>query len=383
MQVFQLNIISLTNGNHFGFHFSINIYILPKIKKIIMKLNAKIISILYVFSLIIQLIIISYNHLTGFHIQNSILSLVFSIIYSTFFSGITAICLFFFNLKLIDFCDKFFSWQQKAAFRIIVESLGLIINSAILSSILTITVHSINSYKNGLEPNLINNFLITTVINMIMVIALEAYIFYSNWKKTKQKADELERQNMIAQLESLKNQLNPHFLFNSLNVLMSLIRKDASAAEKFLEEFSKIYRYITESSELHLIELIKEIDFSISYLKLNKYRFGDGIRYMIDGDLRSIDALIPPVSIQLAIENAIKHNSTDIDSPLIISIYHDNNQIVVKNSFQPRYNENDSTGIGIKNLVRRYNLLSDKKAEFYSIDNYYYSKLPLIREEDL
>ncbi len=348
-----------------------------------MKINSKIISILFVFSLIVQMLIISYNHLTGFFVHSSILSLIFAIVYSTFFSGITAICLFYFNMKLINFCDKKFSWHQRAALRIITETMGLIINSAILSSILTITVHSINNYKKGLEPILINNFLITSVINLIMVIALEAYIFYSNWKNTKQKADELERQNMISQLEALKNQLNPHFLFNSLNVLMSLIRKDASAAEKFVEEFSRIYRYITESSDLHLIELVKELDFSISFLKLNKYRFGEGIRYMIDGDLRSIDALIPPVSIQLAIENAIKHNSTDIDSPLIISIYHDNNQIVIKNSFQPRYNENNSTGIGIKNLIKRYNLLSDKKAEFYSIDNYYYCKLPLISEEEL
>jgi sensor histidine kinase YesM len=191
----------------------------------------------------------------------------------------------------------------------------------------------------------------------------------------------LEKENILAQYETLKNQVNPHFLFNSLNALGSLIKKDPLEAYKFTKEFAKIYRVVLELKEHSLIHLSEELDFIKSYIFLQKIRFGDNLSTDINIPSEFLDHYLPPFSLQLVVENAIKHNIISEEHPLRIEIYYENDRLVVRNNLQIRNNFHGSTGVGSKNMEMRYQLISADKPEFYTDAEYYYVRLPLIAEE--
>ncbi len=347
-----------------------------------MKINKNIIISIIIGAFIVQLVIISYNHLTGYLVQRSILTLAISLTYATALSTFFAILLFAIDFRIINYLNKKLPWSKKFAKRIPLELVASLISVIIPAIMLTMIANLIVPYSDGLQHNIINNLLISSVINVLLMLIIEASVFYNDWKNVLQKASDLEKQNMISQLESLKNQLNPHFLFNSLNVLSSLISRDPKTAELFITEFAKIYRYVLDTSELQLIETEKEINFCISFLKLQKYRFGDGIQYKFEESNLSYSTFVPPLSIQLIVENSVKHNSTSTENPLFISSYFENNKyLVVKNNYQPRINDENSFGMGINNIKKRFSFFSDDIPLFYIEDGFYYAKLPLIIED--
>lgn len=346
-----------------------------------MKINKNIAVFIISFSFFVQLIIISYNHLTGFKIIDSIFKLIIGLSFATFLTALAAIYLYFTNNIIIDFLNKRYKWESHLHIRIPLELLAAIINVILPSAIITVIAHNINPYQNGLEINLINNILISSVINILFVVGMEGFLFYKNWKESNQRVNQLEFQTTIAKLESLKNQLNPHFLFNSLNVLSSLINKDTKSAQLFINDFSQIYRYILETSDMQVIKLKDELDFCRSYFKLNQFRFANSINMQINLDNDLLNKLIPPLALQLTIENAIKHNIIDVDKPLNIKLYFDDAMIIIENNYQPRISDNNSKGMGIKNLTKRYEFLSDKKPEFSIVNDKFIAKLPIIDEE--
>lgn len=193
---------------------------------------------------------------------------------------------------------------------------------------------------------------------------------------------ELEKENVLAQYETLKNQVNPHFLFNSLNVLASLIKKKPEQAYTFTKEFAKIYRVALTLKENLLINLSEEIDFVQSYIYLQKMRFGESLHVNVNIPSHYLSCFVPPFSLQLIVENAIKHNIVSEDRPLFIDVYCEDQVLIVRNNLQIRSDHNgSSTGIGSKNLTQRYSLISKEQPLFYTDAAYYYVKLPLITEE--
>lgn len=192
--------------------------------------------------------------------------------------------------------------------------------------------------------------------------------------------EELKRENVLAQFETLKNQVNPHFLFNSLNALGSLIKKQPQEAYLFTKEFAKIYRIVLELKEHSVIKLSEELDFIESYLFLQKIRFNDNLRVRIAIPESYHAYVLPPFSIQLAIENAIKHNIISAAQPLLIEVYIEHNAIVIRNNLQVRHNIPESTGVGSKNMTQRYRLISNEIPSFYSDADYFYVHLPLIKD---
>lgn len=346
-----------------------------------MKFNRKILSVLILAAFVVQLVIISYNHFKGYHTQNNFLMLIFSIAFAGILSSAMIIVVAYLDILIINFLNKKFPWSGKYTERLLLEFPLTIVIVALPAFAITYFNHQLFPYKHGLNLNLVNNFLISAVINIILISALEAYYYFEIWRITKRRAEELERENLISSLESLKSQLNPHFLFNSLNVLSSLIRKDKEKAEEFVGEFAKIYRYVLESSESTVVPIIEELNFTVSFLNLQKIRFGDGIIYRILNNEFNRSAFLPPLSLQLAAENAIKHNSCEIDNPLNIEIEFFMNSVELRNSYRPKNNPEKSTGIGIINLKKRYSLLSDDEPEFFISNNKYIVRLPLILEE--
>jgi sensor histidine kinase YesM len=192
---------------------------------------------------------------------------------------------------------------------------------------------------------------------------------------------ELEKENVIAQYETLKNQVNPHFLFNSLNVLSSLIKKNPEKAYNFTKEFAKIYRVALSLKENLLINLAEELDFVQSYIHLQKVRFGDNLQVNINISEHCMQLFIPPFALQMIVENAIKHNIISESNPLVINITCQNNKLIIINNLQRRTDNTDSTGIGSKNLKQRYALSGNDQPEFIQLTNQYKVTLPLLNEE--
>lgn len=192
----------------------------------------------------------------------------------------------------------------------------------------------------------------------------------------------VQKENLQSQFEVLKQQVNPHFLFNSLNVLTSLIKIDPDLAESFTERLSKVYRYVLENKEKDLVSLSTELEFLNAYLFLLEIRFMKKLVIDIQIDKSYSDYLILPIAIQLIIENAIKHNTFSKAQPLKIEIFVDEQQrLNIINNLNVRETKLVSTGVGLENINRRYALVSDQKPEFIKTTEYFIAKLPLLKSE--
>jgi PAS domain S-box-containing protein len=193
----------------------------------------------------------------------------------------------------------------------------------------------------------------------------------------------VQKENLQSQFEVLKQQVNPHFLFNSLNVLTSLIKIDPDLAESFTERLSKVYRYVLENKEKDLVSLSTELEFLNAYLFLLEIRFMNKIFIEINIDKSYYDFQILPIAIQLLIENAIKHNTFSKVSPLKIELYVDRqNRLNIVNNLNARETKFASTGVGLENISRRYALVSDRSPEFTRTKDQFIARLPLLKSEN-
>ena len=197
------------------------------------------------------------------------------------------------------------------------------------------------------------------------------------------KAKELERENLLAQYKALKAQIEPHFLFNSLSVLSSLVYEDADLSADFIVKMSKTLRYIIEKNEFHLVKLSEELEFLDAYFFLVKTRLDNGVflENMLEPSFTE-NTYIPPVTLQLLVENAVNHNKYNPEVPLKIVIEKESDFIIVRNNLNPRVKSEPSTQIGLKNLKRRYELVSQKKVLVNVTDSEFIVKIPLLNSFD-
>lgn len=192
---------------------------------------------------------------------------------------------------------------------------------------------------------------------------------------------EIQKENMQSQFQMLKQQVNPHFLFNSLNVLTSLIRINPELAEKFTEQLSKVYRYVLENKDKDLVPLKTEMEFLRAYVFLLNIRFEGKVKIEIEFDEKREDKLLLPLSLQLLIENAIKHNTFSKKSPLQLRLFIDDKDYLnVVNNLQSRETNFASTGIGLKNITNRYSLISDSIPVFEKTNEFFIVKIPLLNK---
>ena len=191
----------------------------------------------------------------------------------------------------------------------------------------------------------------------------------------------LQKENLQSQFDVLKQQVNPHFLFNSLNVLTSLIRLEPELAEKFTEHLAKVYRYVLENKDNELVTLCTELSFLDAYIFLINIRFMDKVQVNIRVQEEKKNHRIIPLAMQLLIENAIKHNSMSKKSPLVINIFiDDNNLLNVVNNLQEREAHMTSTGVGLKNIQNRYKLLNNTIPTFEKTETHFVARIPLVTE---
>jgi LytS/YehU family sensor histidine kinase len=346
-----------------------------------MKLNKNTILAILLLASFVQLMIITYNYVTGFIEVPNFGNYLTRLAIGTSFSFVFALILVFLDLQIINGLDKIFPLPHKLIARIPAEFFLTITVGAVIGSLVTVVAGTLMPYEDGLLKNIINNLLITAVINIIMIIALEAIIWFKRNQKSLIKTEKLERENSQIRFETLKSQLNPHFLFNSLNVLSSLIKKDTDKAQNFVDEFSSVYRYTLDVIEKPVVELREELDFAKSFLFLQKIRFDKAVDMEINVDAAKLNYLVPPLAVQTLLENAFKHNKATTDSPLKIKIHIENDSLVVTNNLQPKIKGADSKGVGLSNLKKRYELLGEKLPQFSVTEKEYIAKIPLIKAE--
>lgn len=201
-----------------------------------------------------------------------------------------------------------------------------------------------------------------------------------NWKNEVMKTAHLNQIAMEAELQSLKLQIDPHFVFNNLSVLSELILEDQQLGYEYAENFSKIYRYMLMSSKKDIISLEDELRFLDAYMFLIEQRFGEGVCFRIEVDAASRQSYLPPMTLQLLVENALKHNKTSKKDPLIIRIFNnDKDELIVENVLFPIEKNIESSGIGIKNISRRYGLLSERQPKIVNNGHYFNVTLPLLK----
>jgi LytS/YehU family sensor histidine kinase len=214
----------------------------------------------------------------------------------------------------------------------------------------------------------------TLFVNSLLI----AYDLFSKWKMALLHSNELEKEKTKVQYDNLKNQLNPHFLFNSLTSLNSLIYKDPDLASDFLQQLSKVYRYVLQHKETNLVALKEEIKFVSNYIELLKTRFGKGLVINIDLSVEAESKMIVPVSLQIMIENAIKHNTTDEDHPLHIEIFDVDGYLTIRNNVLPKRQVESSNKQGLENFKKLYSLFSTQEVIVLSDKKTFSIKIPLI-----
>lgn len=198
------------------------------------------------------------------------------------------------------------------------------------------------------------------VMTLMMNAIYEGMYFSQQWRLNFIRGEVLRRTNMHTQFESLKHQVNPHFLFNSLNTLATLIEENPALAKRFVAELSKLYQYVLESRDHALVTLEKELDFVDTYIFLLQMRFGENL--VLENRLPEflLYSQIPPLTLQLLAENAVKHNIISAEKPLHITLSETNGCISVSNNVQKKMVLESSTGIGLKNIMERYRYFSER-----------------------
>lgn len=224
-------------------------------------------------------------------------------------------------------------------------------------------------------------YLSLRIIMFVALFLVIKYLFDSNEEKQQVKMENevLKRENLKALHETLKQQVNPHFLFNSLNTLKSLIKRDPSQATQFTEQLASVYRYMLLHANQQKVHLSEEMEFLKSYLFLLKIRFGEAIFTQIDVPEAFADSLMPPNTLQLLIENAVKHNSLSLHRPLHIGIFVKDKFLVVRNNLQEKEAAFSSSHIGLNNINSRYLLHYGEEIIIERTEQYFQVSLPIFK----
>lgn len=294
---------------------------------------------------------------------------------------IYSVVLFMINGYIIDFfVDKY----QKDFFKggnflqAILASLGATIFAIGFIRLFIHTVMDGQPLSTFFESVTPSNYLVALLITVVMLTIYYTFYYYKSTRDRQVKEQKRIAGSAAASFDALKNQLDPHFLFNSLNVLTSLIEENPRAATKFTTSLSKVYRYVLEQKNKDLVSLQEELDFAQLYISLLKMRFEDAIEYNPPAVVQNPEAKVVPLSLQLLLENAVKHNMVTSSKKLVITIYEQDGALVVKNNIQPKQVVKKSSGVGLQNIKQRYQLLTDRPVIISKLNNEFIVAIPLL-----
>jgi LytS/YehU family sensor histidine kinase len=201
--------------------------------------------------------------------------------------------------------------------------------------------------------------------------------FLIEWRRSAVEAERYQKESMQATYESLKSQVNPHFLFNSLNALTNLVYEDQDKAVKFIKQLSEVYRYVLDTRDKEVVTLAEELKFLESYAYLQRIRFGN--KLLISISIQNEKFRVAPLALQMLLENAVKHNEVSEENPLEIKVYQQGDTVLVENSLRKRMRlGEDSAGMGLDNIRKRYQFLTDRPVQVRETSTQFSVSIPLL-----
>lgn len=295
------------------------------------------------------------------------------------YTGLMWVFLWKGNELMANLPNRFLSWKEYPATRLFV---GIVVHITytLLASLMIYQV--INLVENGQMKALsfmqvINYNFFAVLVTIVVTLFLTARSFLLSWRDLAIEHEQLKAESMASRLASLKAQVNPHFLFNSLNVLSGLVYRDADLSAQFIKKLSEVYRYVLDRQEEELVSIRQELEFVDSIIFLQRIRFGEHL-YIHQDIPAGADFLVAPMALQMLIENAIKHNVISAAQPLHIRIRAGEDYLSVSNNLQPKKELGASLGIGLENIRKRYGFLTEKPVVVRRQDGQFLVELPII-----
>lgn len=286
------------------------------------------------------------------------------------------------NLQIDMALNKHYSWVTNTQKRLLFQIGACFLYTILMLLNLLFWGHTLLDSPNvihhkGIDPL----FSIGSVFAFTVITIDIGNQFFHGWKQSLLEVERYKTESANANLQNLKNQLNPHFLFNNLSVLTSLIYINQDKAVAFINELSKVYRYTLDNKNAELVSLREELDFLYHYIYLLKIRFDSSISFNFSIDEKRINFYLPPMCLQMLVENTIQHNEASQAKPLNVLIYTNENYLIIQNLIQKRSDVNDSSGIGLKNIQLRYSYFTDDKIEISNDGTKFMVSLPLIKQK--
>jgi sensor histidine kinase YesM len=280
------------------------------------------------------------------------------------------------NALTSNLIDKLYNWIDQPLQRLIG---GIVGHTAYTTLAVFCIFHLFELF--GIQMGRIEYTLTISIgVTFVITLVLQSVSFLQSWREMAVKSERMNKDVAVAKYEALKNQVNPHFLFNSLNALSNLVYEDADQANQFITKLSQVYRYVLESKDKDLVELETEMKFIHSYLFLQKIRFGDSLQ-ITENVKPAHSYFIPPLSIQMLLENSIKHNIVSREDPLEVRIFLENDYLVVENTLQKKtIPKSELSNIGLSNIQARYSFFTDKPVIIKDSDGIFSVSLPLLEK---
>jgi sensor histidine kinase YesM len=304
---------------------------------------------------------------------------------ATLLTGLLGLITWQIQTLIAVYLRKRFGGAVRTTRRVIFALIFFIVLSTIIVTLIFVGYGT--SHFLGFSMNITSYFgglVVAFIVNLAAVAINEASSGGEQAKNEELEAERLKRVSLQTQLHSLQQQINPHFLFNSLNSLSFLIGNDAGEAEKFVAEMSKVYRYVLRYKDTAFTDLATELRFIQSYFHLLKTRFGDKVDIKLSVEESRMNYLLPPLTLQLLIENSMKHNAAFEENPLLIEIFTNGenaSQLTVRNNIQAKGFKPPSNKVGLKNIDRRYKLMKLPSISVEKTDRYFSVTLPLVRPD--
>ena len=297
---------------------------------------------------------------------------------------IIVLLLYFGNRGITWFLNKELPWSEYLTTRFFVQLLASLIYALICFNG-SYFIFKLLFTKDPPSPSQIFAVNLYSVLIILPIFSIYYVMhFMKEWKKSKIESEALQKESVKSQLLNLKNHLDPHFLFNNLNILSTLIEKGEKDSTEYLNKFAEVYRYMLQNNTKELILLSDELEFIQSYLQLIKMRFRDALRFDVDIPCDKLDLTIPPLTIQMLIENCVKHNSLNESNPLHIEIqYLQDDYLLVQNNLTARKVRFQSNGSGLENIKNRYSFFTDKQVSIENNGAYFKVQVPLIELEEI
>ena len=294
------------------------------------------------------------------------------------------VVLTFMNGAFFDYINHEVVWKKYARYRLFLAVIGSIVVTMIGIFFIRMIIKTViegETFVSFYTGEKFQYYVVSLLITMVVSLFYHTIYFYKKSQDKKVKEQKIIAGTASAQFESLKNQIDPHFLFNSLNVLSSLIEENPENAQRFTTSLSKIYRYVLEQKDKELVPVSEELAFAKTYMNLLKMRFENSLFYELPLEVPNPDAKVVPLSLQLLLENTVKHNVVSEQKPLYIRIKIVDNNLIIENDLQKKEVLGDRKGVGLHNIINRYGILTHRKVRIEETENQFSVSLPILTKQ--